>query len=756
MSEIITVTGTIEEIIYSNPENGYTVCGVDSSEEGLFTATGYMPFITEGESVALSGNWITHPDYGEQFKAEYYETVMPTDEESILKYLGSGIIPGIREATAKKLLSHFGCDILKIMLTEPERLSEVKGISKEKAKKIGADFCELQSMQNIVMFLQQYNISANMAVKIHNVLGGTAVDMIKKNPYIMSDMVDGISFKTADTIAFNMGLPKNSLVRIRAGIKHILHEAAYANGHVYMPKDLLTEHAVYTLKVEESEVLAAISALIGAKEIFEDRVDDTDVYYLYEYYEAEYYIARRLIAMSQNTQKFTMTEQEAERAIDALEEKTELYLASEQRNAVVTALSTGCMVLTGGPGTGKTTTINTIIKLLEDLKLSIALAAPTGRAAKRMSQVTGYEAKTIHRLLCTQRDSEGHSIFTHNEENPLTADVIILDEVSMIDVSLMSSFLKAVKTGARVIFSGDADQLPSVGPGNIIHDMIESGTIPVVQLNKIFRQAEESLIIVNAHKINHGELPDLSAKSSDFFFLRRKNPQESAFTVMDLFKNRLPKSYGVNPISSIQVLSPTKKGLAGTVALNKLLQSHINPYDEMRPQHIYGNTVFRVGDKVMQTKNNYDMIYSRENGEDGMGIYNGDMGIIESISVRDKCMHIVFDEDKLVEYPFANLDELDLAYAITVHKSQGSEFPIVIMPVCSFAPMLMSRNLFYTAVTRARDMVVLVGSEKTVQNMTYNNQFHHRFTGLCEKLIVVKKFTDKKNEEDNGEKEKDD
>ena len=648
MSEIITVTGTVEEIIYSNPDNGYSVVGIDSVEEGQFTATGYMPFITEGESVALSGNWTTHPDYGEQFKAEYYETVMPSDEESIIKYLSSGIISGIREATAKKLIDHFGLDVLQIMLTQPSRLAEIKGISKEKAKKIGEQFAEIQSMQNIVMFLQQYGISATTAVKVHNSLGANSVELIKKNPYILSDMVDGISFKTSDTIAFNMGLPKNSIMRIRSGIIHILRSAAYTSGHVYMPKDVLIEHTVYTLKVTDDEVIAAVSELLSSKELFQDKVDGIDAYYLYSYYESEYYIARRLIAMSQNTQKFTMTEEKAEKAIDALEAKTNLYLAAEQRNAVVTALSAGCMILTGGPGTGKTTTINTIIKLLEDLKLSIALAAPTGRAAKRMSQVTGYEAKTIHRLLCTQRSSEGYSIFTHNEENPLPYDVIILDEVSMIDVNLMSSFLKAVKTGARIILSGDADQLPSVGPGNIIHDIIESKTIPVIQLNKIFRQAEESLIIVNAHKINHGELPDLSVKSSDFFFLRRKTPQDSAFTVMDLFKNRLPKSYNVNPISSIQVLSPTKKGLAGTIALNKLLQSHINPYDERRPQHVFGNITFRVGDKVMQTKNNYDMVYSRENGEDGMGIFNGDMGIIESISVRDKCMNIVFDEDKLV------------------------------------------------------------------------------------------------------------
>ncbi len=744
MSEIITVTGTVDEIIYTNSDNGYTVCGIDSADEGLFTAVGYMPSISEGESVALSGNWTTHPDYGEQFKAEYYETVLPSDEEAILKYLGSGIVQGIRETTAKKLVAHFGCDILNIMLQNPERLSEIKGISKEKARKIGASFAELQSMQSIVMFLQQYGITANMAVKVHNVLGANSVDMIKQNPYILSDMVDGISFKTSDTIAFNMGLPKNSALRIKAGIKFILRDAAFTQGHVYLPKTVLSEHAVYTLKVDENEVTSAVSELIAAKEIILCKTDGEDVYYPYEYYEDEYYIARRLIAMSQNTQKFTMTCDEAEKAIDKLEEKRELQLAPEQRNAAVTALSCGCMVLTGGPGTGKTTTINTIISLLEELKLNVALAAPTGRAAKRLSEVTGCEAKTIHRLLCTQRSAEGRNIFTHNEENPLTADVIILDEVSMVDISLMSSFLKAVKNGAKLILSGDADQLPSVGPGNVIHDIIESKTIPVIQLNKIFRQAEESLIIVNAHRINHGEIPFLDDKSSDFFFLRRRTPQDSAMTVMDLFKNRLPKSYGVNPISSIQVLSPTKKGYAGTVALNKLLQSHINPYDEIRPQHTYGNTVFRVGDKVMQTKNNYDMPYSRENVDSGMGIFNGDMGIIEDISERDKYMTIVFDEDKRVEYPFANLDELDLAYAMTVHKSQGNEFPIVIMPVCSFAPILMSRNLFYTAVTRARDMVVLVGSEKIIQNMTNNNQYRQRFTGLCEKLVAVQNFASAK------------
>ncbi|MBQ9598753.1 MAG: AAA family ATPase, partial [Clostridia bacterium] len=530
MSEIITVTGTVEEIIYTNPDNGYTVCVIDSAEESIFTATGYMPFISEGESVALSGNWTQHPDYGEQFKAEYYETVLPSDEEAIVKYLGSGIISGIREATAKKLVAHFGTEILDIMLQNPERLAEIKGISREKAEKIGKSFAEARSMQNVVMFLQQYSITANMAVKIHSVLGSNAVEMIKKNPYILADMVDGIAFKTADTIAFNMGMPRNSLDRIKAGVKHILRDAAFTSGHVFLPKTVLIEHSVYTLKVEESEVEAAISALVGSKDIFPDNVGGINAYYLYEYYEAEYYISRRLIALVNSEQKFTMNENEAEWAIDAYEAESDIHLAAEQRSAVVTALMSGCMVLTGGPGTGKTTTINTIIKLLEDLKLSIALAAPTGRAAKRMSQITGCEAKTIHRLLGVQRASDGYNVFTHNEENPLSADVIILDEVSMIDITLMSAFLKAVKRGARVIFSGDADQLPSVGPGNIIHDMIESKTIPVIQLNQIFRQAEESLIIVNAHRINHGELPELKEHASDFFFLKRRTPEESAYT----------------------------------------------------------------------------------------------------------------------------------------------------------------------------------------------------------------------------------
>lgn len=739
MDELINISGTVEEIIYSNPENGYTVCDITSSDGQLVTATGYMPYITEGENVVMTGSWTTHPDYGEQFRADYCETIMPSDEDAILMYLSSGIVSGIREATAKKLVAHFGTDIFDIMLKEPSRLAEIKGISADRAKKIGAAFTELQSMRNIVMFLQKYNVSANTAVKIHNILGADAVRLIQENPYILADRVDGISFKTSDTIAFNMGLPKNDLPRLRAGIKYVLKNAAYSDGHTYLPRDILIEHASYTLGVTNEETENALAELAFDKEIYSDRIDNTNVYYLYPYFEAEYYIARRLCSLSNTEQKFTMTETEAEAAISDYEEEHNIELAPEQRNAVVTALSVGCMVLTGGPGTGKTTVIRAILELTRSLKLTAALAAPTGRAAKRLSQVTGREAKTIHRLLGTQRAGDGnfHS-FVHNEQNPLKEDVIIADEVSMIDVNLMSSFLRALKHGARVIFSGDADQLPSVGPGNVLRDMINSGAVPVIQLNKIFRQAEESLIIVNAHRVNRGELPNIRVHSSDFFFMRRQTSDAAVYTAVDLYMNRLPASYKVDPITAIQVLSPTKKGMTGTVNLNRLLQDNINPPEPGKAEHVFSKTVYREGDKVMQTKNNYDMEYTIDGKDVGTGIFNGDMGIIKHINAEDKYMLIVFDENKSVEYPFTFLDELDLAYAITVHKSQGSEFPIVIMPVCTFTPQLTSRNLFYTAITRAKDMVILVGSERIIANMVANNRQGDRYTGLNERLTMMK------------------
>jgi len=501
----------------------------------------------------------------------------------------------------------------------------------------------------------------------------------------------------------------------------------------------LTEKSAYILEVDISEVENIYPDLMMSNDVMADIVDGEDVIYLTYLYNAENYVAMRFGSMSQSTAAVLLNDEETDDYIKKTEKESGIILAERQKEAVKSAVQNGCMILTGGPGTGKTTTINTLIKIFTDLGLKIALAAPTGRAAKRMSQVTGMEAKTIHRLLGAM-GGEDSARFSHDENDPLSADVIILDEVSMIDVLLMSHMLKAVKPGARLILSGDADQLPSVGAGNVLRDVIQSGIIPVVALDKIFRQAEESLIVVNAHKINKGEMPVLNSTTGDFFFIKSQSFDEISKTIVELYKTRLPKAYDYDAMTQIQILSPTKKGIAGTINLNQLVQEAVNPKDITKTEHQYGNTVFRVGDKVMQTKNNYDILYMRDDGENGSGIFNGDMGIIKGISTVDKVMLIDFDDDKHVEYPFEQLDELDLAYAVTVHKSQGSEFPAVIMPVCNMPPMLMCRNLFYTAITRAKEMIVLVGMPEAAATMTQNNTHYKRTTGLCDKLSRTYSF----------------
>lgn len=742
MDENLTITGQVYEIIYVNSDNGYTVCEIDSPTDGLFTATGYMPYIGEGENISVSGTWAMHPEYGEQFRVTYYETILPTDEQSIIDYLSSGVIYGIRAATAKKIVDKFGIESLDILLTNPMRLAEIKGISEAKAQKIGEAYLELQSMQSILMFLRQYGISNNLAFKVHQALGQNAVEKIKENPYILSDTVDGISFKTADSIAHLRGLPKNSPLRIRSGIKHILEACAYNMGHTYLPKSMLISNITAQLGVNPEEAENGITALELTHELYCDNVDGEDVCYLSSFYVAENYTARRLVALASYPPPYTLTDDEIKDVVSDVEKSCEIELDSEQQRAVGAAVEHGLVVITGGPGTGKTTTINAIIKALSAMQLSIALTAPTGRASKRMSQVTGLEAKTIHRLLCVKPGDESEMrMFAYNESNPLPHDVIIVDEVSMVDIQLMYAFLRAVKRGAKVILCGDSDQLPSVGPGNVLRDIIDSGIVPVIRLERIFRQAQESLIVVNAHKINSGEMPDTHKHDNDFFFLHRPNAELSAVTVIDLYKSRLPKSYSVNPITSIQVLSPSKKGITGSINLNRELQQALNPPDMLKQEYAYGKLMFRTGDKVMQIKNDYDIVWTKPNGESGTGIFNGDLGIIEGISVKDKQMKIIFDDDKKTEYSFNDLDKLDLAYAITVHKSQGSEFPIVIIPICRYAPMLMCRNLLYTAVTRAKTMAILVGSESACRTMIQNNDEKKRYTGLCSKLRSVVLFS---------------
>lgn len=738
MDENVTITGNVYEIIYSNNENGYTVCEIDSPTDGLFTATGYMPYISEGESISLTGVWAIHPDYGEQLRVTYYETVLPTDEASILDYLSSGIVNGVRAATAKKIVDRFGASSLDIMLSEPLRLAEIKGISEARAQKIGESYLELQSMQGLLMFLRQYGISNNLAFKVHQTLGSTALEQIKENPYILSDRVDGISFKTADSIAHLRGIPKNSPLRIRSGIKYIMETLAYNQGHTYLPKAMLISSIISKLGITSEEAENGITSLEITHELYSDTIYGEDACYLASYYTAENYVARRLAALSLYPQSYKLTDKETAEIISEAEASSQIELDSVQRSAVYAAVNYGLVVLTGGPGTGKTTTINTIIKALSAMQLSIALTAPTGRASKRMSQVTGREAKTLHRLLGVKPGNDADiKMFAYNESNPLSFDVIIVDEVSMVDINLMHSLLRAIKRGAKLILAGDSDQLPSVGPGNVLHDIINSDLVPVIRLTRIFRQAEESLIVVNAHKINSGKMPEIKNRDTDFFFLNRASSELAFATLVDLYRSRLPKSYSVNPVSSIQVLSPSKKGITGSINLNHELQNALNPPDMLKQEYVFGKTIFRVGDKVMQIKNDYDIVWTAQDGESGTGIFNGDMGIIDSISVKDRTMTIIFDDDKETEYSFNDLDKLDLAYAITVHKSQGSEFPIVLIPVCRYAPMLMCRNLLYTAVTRAKNMVVLVGSESALKTMIQNNDEKKRYTGLCAKLQSI-------------------
>lgn len=733
----IVIDCVIDNIVYQNAENGYVICEVSSKEEGDFYAVGYMPTARPGESASLTGDWVNHPEYGEQFKVELYDTIMPKEETAIIKYLSSGVIKGVREATAKKLYEAFGDSVFDVLTNEPEKVEKIKGIGHDRAVTICKSFNEQRSVQSIVMFLQQYSISANTAIKIHKIFGSEAVSVIKENPYALANAVDGISFKTADAIAYNIGIPKNSPERIACGVVYYLREAAYTNGHAYLPRGVIKEHTVYNLDITETEAENAISELIADRDIILDKIDNNEVLYLYGMYHDEKYIANRVVEIATTESKYAISASRAEEEVDEFERDNGIKLAKKQREAVVTALSSGFMVLTGGPGTGKTTTINAIISIMENLNIKVALAAPTGRAAKRMSQVTGRDAKTVHRLLGAQMVGNTHT-FSRDEENPLDCDVIILDEASMVDTSLMASFLRAVKPGGRIILSGDSDQLPSVGAGNVLRDIIASGVVSTVKLSDIFRQSEESLIIVNAHKINNGEMPELGDRTRDFFFMKRANPSDVATTVTELYKSRLPKTYGLNPMSDIQILSPTKKGITGTVELNRILQMSINPPSQSKNEYKYGQTVFREGDKVMQTRNNYDIEYTTENGEDGVGIYNGDMGIVDSIHTQERYMIITFDDGKIIEYPFTSVEDLDLAYAITVHKSQGSEFSYVVIPLSTYMPMLMTRNLFYTAITRAKTMVILVGSDRIVENMTKNNTYTKRFTGLSDRLIRQK------------------
>ena len=721
-----TITGFVEHIVYRNEENGYTVLNLASNEEDEITCVGVFQMISEGESLELTGEYTVHPSYGPQFKVQQYSIKAPEDIASIERYLGSGAIKGVGAALAARIVRKFKEDTFRIIEEEPERLAEIKGISERKAQEIAQQTEEKRELRQAMIFLQNYGISLSLAVKIYQTYQLDMYRIIQENPYRMAEDVTGVGFKIADEIAHRVGIHLDSDFRIRSGIMYVLQQASL-EGHTYLPEELLTRRACELLGVDASGVEKHyMDMAIDRKLILKQSEAEVQIYASTFYY-MELNVA---VMLRELNVKYDFSETAVEQRIRKIEQLSELELDEMQRTAVKEAVRSGLLVITGGPGTGKTTTINTIIQYFESEGMDIALAAPTGRAAKRMSETTGYEAKTIHRLLELSGGMDEHAGFERNEQNPLETDVIIIDEMSMVDITLMHNLLKAVVAGTRLILVGDVNQLPSVGPGCVLKDIIDSHACNVVRLNRIFRQASESDIIVNAHKINRGEPVSLDNKSRDFFFLKRYDANVIISICIQLIRQKLPKYVNASPFD-IQVLTPMRKGLLGVERLNTILQQYLNPPDGKKAEREHGQTIFRVGDKVMQIKNNYQAeweIRSRYNIpiEKGLGVFNGDMGIVREINS--------FSYTLTVEYAFKELDQLDLAYAITIHKSQGSEYPAVIIPLLTGPRMLMNRNLLYTAVTRARKCVTLVGDEKAFYNMEANVNEQKRYSGLRDRL----------------------
>ena len=729
-----TITGFVEHIVYRNEENGYTVLNLASNEEDEVTCVGVFQMISEGESLELTGEYTVHPSYGPQFKVQQYSIKAPEDIASIERYLGSGAIKGVGAALAARIVRKFKEDTFRIIEEEPERLAEIKGISERKAQEIAQQTEEKRELRQAMIFLQNYGISLSLAVKIYQTYQLDMYRIIQENPYRMAEDVTGVGFKIADEIAHRVGIHLDSDFRIRSGIMYVLQQASL-EGHTYLPEELLTRRACELLGVDASGVEKHYMDMAIDRKLILKQSEAEVQNYASTFYYMELNVA---VMLRELNVKYDFSETAVEQRIRKIEQLSELELDEMQRTAVKEAVRSGLLVITGGPGTGKTTTINTIIQYFESEGMDIALAAPTGRAAKRMSETTGYEAKTIHRLLELSGGMDEHAGFERNEQNPLETDVIIIDEMSMVDITLMHNLLKAVVAGTRLILVGDVNQLPSVGPGCVLKDIIDSHACNVVRLNRIFRQASESDIIVNAHKINRGEQVSLDNKSRDFFFLKRYDANVIISICIQLIRQKLPKYVNASPFD-IQVLTPMRKGLLGVERLNTILQQYLNPPDGKKAEREHGQTIFRVGDKVMQIKNNYQAeweIRSRYNIpiEKGLGVFNGDMGIVREINSFSETLTVEYEERRMVEYPFKELDQLDLAYAITIHKSQGSEYPAVIIPLLTGPRMLMNRNLLYTAVTRARKCVTLVGDEKAFYNMEANVNEQKRYSGLRDRL----------------------
>ena len=732
------ITGSVEGIIYQNEENGYAILDFGTDEDELITVVGTLPYVAAGDTLTLYGKWVHNPKYGRQFRADQFEKEMPADETAILRYLSSRTVKGIGPKKAQKIVDLFGVDTFDVIENHPEWLTQISGITHKSALEMSEEFKKQAGVRRVMMFFRDH-FGATLSVRIFKAWGNDAVERAKENPYRLCEEIEGIGFEKADDLAQRIGYDRAGLPRVESGVLYLLSFNAAQSGHTCLPEEKLREAACSLLGVEGNVVDAAISSLLKAHRLFRVHhvTEKGDRAFLFDRhsYECERTIAERLVSLDRACVKLDV--RDIDYFISREEKKGGIAYAQLQKEAIAAALENGVMILTGGPGTGKTTVVRALLQIFRSMSLRVALAAPTGRAAKRLSEATSNEAKTVHRLLEMSFNEGKKAEFSRDERNQLEEDAIIVDEVSMMDEPLMAALLRAIKPGARLVLIGDADQLPSVGAGNVLHDLIACKRFATVALSEVFRQAQNSLIVTNAHAVNRGEMPRLDVKDNDFFFLSRINDAEIAATVADLCAKRLPRSYGADITGNIQVITPSRKGEAGTENLNRGLQQALNPPRAGKREHRVRDIVFREGDRVMQIRNNYDLVWERGE-ETGLGVFNGDIGVIEAIHPADQCMEIAFD-DRHVMYDFTGLDELEPAFAVTVHKSQGSEYPVVIIPLCSAAPMLLTRNLLYTAITRAQRMVILVGRADIAAQMVNNNRQAMRYTGLAARLASGKK-----------------
>lgn len=715
--------GVVEDVTYRREDTGFTVMDIFADDEYV-TVVGVLPELSEGESVRLRGTWGYHATFGKQFKAQLCERSMPSSSADLLRYLSSGAVRGIGPATAKKIIEHFGENSFDVLENQPERLADIKGISLKKAKDISKIFNEQFAVRQIMISLERFGMTTHECLEAYKLYGANAVDMIKANPYALCSDIVGMGFERADAIASALPEPPDRAYRVSAGIVHVV-KYNLNNGHTCVPRKKLIAPSSGLLEADEDTIEAAIDALVESGRLISQMMNGKEFLFLPQIYSAEKLAAQRILVMTKFPPAGRVT---VEEDIEKIEKEENIHYESKQREAILTAANKGILILTGGPGTGKTTALNGILKLFELDGIDVALTAPTGRAAKRMSEITGKEAKTIHRLLEVEWDKHDRPYFSRNARNPISAGAVIVDELSMVDISLFASLLDALPLGCRLIMVGDSDQLPAVGAGSVLHDLILSGVLPVVELKEVFRQAMQSRIVTNAHKIVSGQMPELHDKNNDFFFMKRNSAYDTAATVAELCTVRLPKAYLYSPINDIQVLCPSRKGETGTVSLNKRLQAVINPPSPEKKELQSGSRIFREGDKVMQIKNNYNIIWTKDS-EEGTGVFNGDIGTVKKIDKANGCLAVWFD-DKEAVYSTDNLQELEHAYAITVHKSQGNEFNAVVIPVMGVVPQLCYRNLLYTAVTRAKKLMVMVGSEKQIRDMVENNTRSKRYSAL--------------------------